>query len=200
MTQNILQQKLDTLAAFPDIRADGVSKFGEILERLDDWDLMRINPLRFAEEHGFSPLEMVDLFVHAGFSPLQSATEELITAANQQPGLVGVFTAFRSNTPQIYADVDRTKAKKLNVSLSNIFDTLQIYLGSLYVFGVIPLVLAEGAGAEMRHALGTAVFSGMLGVTFFGLFLTPIFYVVIRGLLERKSEKPIRYNLEEDKL
>jgi hypothetical protein len=46
-------------------------------------------------------------------------------------------------------------------------------------------VLASGAGAEMRQALGTAVFFGMLGVTFFGLFLTPVFYVVIRKLTVR---------------
>jgi multidrug efflux pump subunit AcrB len=51
---------------------------------------------------------------------------------------------------------------------------------------VVPLVLAKGAGGEMRRALGTAVFSGMLGVTFFGIFLTPVFYVVIRRLTERK--------------
>ena len=55
-----------------------------------------------------------------------------------------------------------------------------------FIFGVIPLVLASGAGAEMRRALGTAVFSGMLGVTFFGIFLTPVFYVVIRWFTERK--------------
>ena len=55
-----------------------------------------------------------------------------------------------------------------------------------FIFGVVPLVLAEGAGGEMRRALGTAVFSGMLGVTFFGIFLTPVFYVVIRRLTERK--------------
>ncbi len=358
----------------------------------------------------------------AGFSALQSATEQLVAAANQQPGLMGVFTTFRANTPQLYADIDRTKAKKLNVPLSSIFDTLQVYLGSLYVndfnifgrtyqvtaqaegsfraepedilrlktrsetgamvpmgslvnvrwatgpdrvvrynmfpsaevygsaapgfssgqaiammeelarkilpsgmgfewtdlayqqkvagntaiyifplcvlfvflvlsslyeswslplaiilivpmcllcsiaglwisgmdnniltqigfvvlvglacknsilivefakdqeqagkdrfaaameaarlrlrpilmtsfafiSGVIPLVLAEGAGAEMRQALGTAVFSGMLGVTFFGLFLTPVFYVVIRGLVGRKSKKPIHHGLKED--
>jgi len=54
---------------------------------------------------------------------------------------------------------------------------------------VIPLVLASGAGAEMRRALGTAVFSGMLGVTFFGIFLTPVFYVVIRWITERRREK-----------
>jgi multidrug efflux pump len=48
--------------------------------------------------------------------------------------------------------------------------------------GVIPLVTSTGAGAEMRQDMGVAVFAGMLGVTFFGLFLTPIFYVVIRTL------------------
>ncbi|MEO0793959.1 MAG: multidrug efflux RND transporter permease subunit [Verrucomicrobiota bacterium] len=49
-----------------------------------------------------------------------------------------------------------------------------------FVLGVVPLVIASGAGAEMRQALGTAVFGGMLGVTIFGIFLTPIFYVIIR--------------------
>ncbi|HKI35566.1 MAG TPA: efflux RND transporter permease subunit [Gemmataceae bacterium] len=51
-----------------------------------------------------------------------------------------------------------------------------------FIFGVVPLVLASGAGAEMRRSLGTAVFSGMLGVTLFGIFLTPIFFYVILGL------------------
>src|SRR5260221_9756617 len=56
-----------------------------------------------------------------------------------------------------------------------------------FIFGVVPLVLASGAGGEMRRALGTAVFSGMLGVTFFGIFLTPVFYVVIRRLTEGRK-------------
>jgi multidrug efflux pump len=56
-----------------------------------------------------------------------------------------------------------------------------------FILGVVPLVLAKGAGAEMRVALGTAVFSGMLGVTVFGIFFTPVFYVVIRWLTERKK-------------
>jgi multidrug efflux pump len=55
-----------------------------------------------------------------------------------------------------------------------------------FVMGVLPLVFSTGAGAEMRHAMGVAVFSGMLGVTFFGLILTPVFYVVIQGLVERR--------------
>jgi hydrophobe/amphiphile efflux-1 (HAE1) family protein len=51
-----------------------------------------------------------------------------------------------------------------------------------FILGVVPLVVASGAGFEMRQALGTAVFSGMLGVTFFGIFLTPVFYVTIRWI------------------
>ena len=50
-----------------------------------------------------------------------------------------------------------------------------------FILGVVPLVIAFGAGAEMRRTLGMAVFSGMLGVTFFGIFLTPVFYYVISG-------------------
>jgi len=49
-----------------------------------------------------------------------------------------------------------------------------------FILGVVPLVLATGAGAEMRHSLGLAVFSGMLGVTFFGIFLTPVFFYLLR--------------------
>jgi multidrug efflux pump len=54
-----------------------------------------------------------------------------------------------------------------------------------FIMGVLPLVFTSGAGAEMRHAIGIAVFSGMLGVTLFGLFLTPLFYVLLRLLAQR---------------
>ena len=54
-----------------------------------------------------------------------------------------------------------------------------------FIMGVVPLVTSTGAGAEMRHAMGIAVFFGMLGVTFFGLFLTPVFYVLLRALEKR---------------
>ncbi|MGL6515135.1 efflux RND transporter permease subunit [Aeromonas hydrophila] len=54
-----------------------------------------------------------------------------------------------------------------------------------FIMGVIPLVTSTGAGAEMRHAMGIAVFFGMIGVTVFGLFLTPIFYVMLRKLDRR---------------
>jgi multidrug efflux pump len=56
-----------------------------------------------------------------------------------------------------------------------------------FILGVVPLVVAAGAGAEMRQALGVAVFSGMLGVTLFGVFLTPVFYDVIRRFDERRA-------------
>ena len=58
-----------------------------------------------------------------------------------------------------------------------------------FIMGVVPLVLSSGAGAEMRHAMGVAVFSGMLGVTFFGLLLTPVFYVLIRNYVGRKEAR-----------
>src|SRR5207302_8351911 len=55
-----------------------------------------------------------------------------------------------------------------------------------FILGVFPLVIAQGAGAEMRRTLGTAVFFGMLGVTFFGIFLTPVFFHVIRRWTTKK--------------
>jgi multidrug efflux pump subunit AcrB len=59
-----------------------------------------------------------------------------------------------------------------------------------FIMGVVPLVTSTGAGAEMRHAMGVAVFSGMLGVTFFGLMLTPLFYVMVRKLSRRALVRP----------
>jgi multidrug efflux pump len=58
-----------------------------------------------------------------------------------------------------------------------------------FVMGVVPLVLSTGAGAEMRHAMGVAVFAGMIGVTAFGLFLTPVFYVLLRALTGNRPLK-----------
>ena len=68
-----------------------------------------------------------------------------------------------------------------------------------FIAGVVPLVIATGAGAEMRHAMGIAVFAGMLGVTLFGLILTPVFYVVVRRMAirreARKEALPVRESL-----
>jgi len=57
-----------------------------------------------------------------------------------------------------------------------------------FILGVVPLVISEGAGAEMRRTLGTAVFAGMLGVTLLGIFLTPVFYYVIQCLTDRQGK------------
>ncbi|MEI7683428.1 MAG: efflux RND transporter permease subunit [Planctomycetota bacterium] len=68
-----------------------------------------------------------------------------------------------------------------------------------FILGVVPLVVASGAGAEMRKSLGTAVFSGMLGVTLFGIFLTPVFFYVIQGvgetsvLTNARNQKALSY-------
>jgi multidrug efflux pump len=59
-----------------------------------------------------------------------------------------------------------------------------------FIAGVYPLVISTGAGAEMRRAMGTAVFAGMIGVTILGLFLTPVFYVLVMKLgKQRKAGK-----------
>jgi HAE1 family hydrophobic/amphiphilic exporter-1 len=59
-----------------------------------------------------------------------------------------------------------------------------------FIFGVVPLMVASGAGAEMRQALGTAVFFGMLGVTAFGLLFTPVFYVLVRSFATMRGPTP----------
>ena len=59
-----------------------------------------------------------------------------------------------------------------------------------FTLGVVPLYIARGAGAELRIALGTAVFWGMIGVTVFGLVFTPVFYTVIRGFAMRGRPRP----------
>jgi multidrug efflux pump len=76
---------------------------------------------------------MVEDRSDAGLLALQRTTDTLIDRANHQPGLVGLFTLFRSNMPQVYADIDRTKVKSMGVSTRDVFNTLQVYMGSLYV-------------------------------------------------------------------
>ena len=68
-----------------------------------------------------------------------------------------------------------------------------------FIFGVLPLILRSGAGAEMRQALGVAVFSGMLGVTFFGIFLTPVFFYTLRRFGERQRQAAQKDPLAEER-
>jgi hydrophobe/amphiphile efflux-1 (HAE1) family protein len=86
-----------------------------------------------------------------GARALQEATDDLVTAARSDPALTGVFTTYRASTPQLYADIDREKAKMLNVPLANIFEALQVNLGSVYVndfnlFGRTFQVRAQASG------------------------------------------------------
>ncbi len=69
----------------------------------------------------------------AGLEALQGAVANVAAKGNSQPGLVGLFSSFSANQPQLYVDVDRVKAKKQGVALDNVFETLQVYLGSAYV-------------------------------------------------------------------
>jgi multidrug efflux pump len=64
-----------------------------------------------------------------------------------------------------------------------------------FVMGVVPLVYSTGAGAEMRQAMGVAVFAGMIGVTIFGIFLTPVFYVLLRLL---SGNRPLKQHGKEE--
>jgi len=64
---------------------------------------------------------------------LEAAAQELMAAARQEPGLTSIFTTYNTDTPQIFADIDRTKAEMLNLPVSNVFDALETYIGSTYV-------------------------------------------------------------------
>jgi multidrug efflux pump len=92
-----------------------------------------------------------------GLDALYSATNALLARANQTPGLAGVFTSFTINTPQLDADVDRVKAKAMGVPLQDVFETMQINLGSLYVndfnrFGRTYQVVAQADAEFRQHA------------------------------------------------
>jgi multidrug efflux pump len=67
-----------------------------------------------------------------GFDQLQEAADGLAASGNQQPGLVGLFSAFRAQTPQMYVDIDRERCKAMRVPLNEVFLTLQLYLGGYY--------------------------------------------------------------------
>jgi multidrug efflux pump len=76
---------------------------------------------------------MVQATGEVNYSHLQGQADNLAAKANRQPGIVGAFNGLRAETPQLYADIDRVKAKTMSVALSDIFDTLQVYLGGFYV-------------------------------------------------------------------
>ncbi len=89
----------------------------------------------------------------SGFAAIQAATDSLVSAGNADPELRGVFTTFRAGAPQLFADIDRAKAKIMNVPLGNVFDTLQVYLGSVYVndFNLLGRTFQVRAQADAEH-------------------------------------------------
>ena len=110
-------------------------------------------PIRGMSSVGGFKLQIQDRS-NAGIDALTRVSTEMIALGNQQPGLVGLFTTFRSGVPQLFLDVDRTRVKSMDVPLKGVFDTLQIYLGSLYVndfnrFGRTYQVMAQ-ADSEFR--------------------------------------------------
>lgn len=90
-----------------------------------------------------------------GLQTLEAATQELVRAANQTPGLQQVFSTFSLSTPRYFLDIDRTRAEMLNVPVENIFETLQIQLGSSYVndFNLFGRTYRVTAQADARHRL-----------------------------------------------
>src|SRR5205807_1942028 len=76
---------------------------------------------------------MVEATGDVDFDALQARADNLAAQGNRQPGLVGLFNGFRARTPQLYADIDRTKVRTMGVPLTAVFDALQAYLGSYYV-------------------------------------------------------------------
>jgi multidrug efflux pump len=89
-------------------------------------------PVRGVGNAGGFNLEIEDRRA-AGLEQLYDATNAVIAKANQQPGLVGLYTSYRYNVPQIYLDIDRKKTETLNVPVNSVFSALQTYLGSTYI-------------------------------------------------------------------
>jgi len=143
-------------AGHPELYADTLVK--TLTQRLSTIPDARIAvfappPVRGMSSVGGFKLQIEDRS-NSGIDELQRVTSEMIGKGNQQAGLVGLFTTFRSGVPQLFVDVDRTRAKSMDVPLQDIFDTLQIYLGSLYVndfnsFGRTYQVVAQ-ADADYR--------------------------------------------------
>ncbi|TWT37441.1 Efflux pump membrane transporter BepE [Posidoniimonas corsicana] len=88
----------------------------------------------------------------AGFPALRDATNKMLAAANQEPGLVQVFSTFRADSPQLFVDIDRQKAEMLDVPVGRVFEALQVYLGSIYVndFNLLGRTYRVTAQADYR--------------------------------------------------
>jgi hydrophobe/amphiphile efflux-1 (HAE1) family protein len=92
-----------------------------------------------------------------GSAALEAAAQDMAAAANQIPGLVGVFTPFSTRTPSVYADIDREKAQKLGVTPAKVFEAMQVYLGSAYIndFNYLGRTYEVTAQADARFRMST---------------------------------------------
>jgi multidrug efflux pump len=120
----------------PELTADAIA--GQLRERFQrEIPEARINVFGAPAVDGLGNAGGFKLMVKAtgdvNYSALQGQGDQLAVKGNEQPGLVGLFNGFRANTPQLFVDVDRTKVKTMGVALSDVFDTLQVYLGGFYV-------------------------------------------------------------------
>jgi multidrug efflux pump len=150
----------DERAERPDLYVDAVIKnLGQRLSKIEDAHIAVFAPppVRGMSSVGGFKLQIQDRG-NAGIDELQRVTGDMLAKGNQQPGLTRLFTTFRANVPQLFVDVDRTRAKAMDIPLRDVFETLQIYLGSLYVndlnaFGRTYQVVAQ-ADSEFRMKPG----------------------------------------------
>jgi hydrophobe/amphiphile efflux-1 (HAE1) family protein len=143
-------------AGRPELHADTViQRLKQSLAAVEDAHIAVFPPppVRGISTIGGFKLQIQDR-TNAGIAELQRVNAEMIAEGNRQPGLTGLFTTFRADVPQLFVDVDRTRVKAMDVPLQEVFDTLQIYLGSAYVndfnaFGRTYQVVAQ-ADSEFR--------------------------------------------------
>ena len=134
-TMFIILAPSEERAGRPDLYADAI--LGQLRGRF--WEIQDALVLAF----GAPPVEgigntggfkmQLQVRGEATVDALQKVVDAVIQTGGAQPGLVGLFSTYRANEPQLYIDVDRTKAKAQGIALSELFDTLQVYLGSAYV-------------------------------------------------------------------
>ena len=146
----------DQRAGHPELYADRViENLQKRLSIIDDANIKVFAPppIRGMSSVGGFKLQIQDRNSE-GLVALKRVNADLINLGNKEPGLTGLFTTFRTSVPQLFLDVDRTRVKSMDVLLKDVFDTLQIYLGSLYVndfnrFGRTYQVMAQ-ADSEFR--------------------------------------------------
>jgi multidrug efflux pump len=145
----------------PDLTANAIADKlrGKLYQKIQDANIAVFGapPIRGLGNAGGFKL-MIEDRGNEGLPNLQKQTDDLIALGNQGGnGLVGLFSLFRANTPQLYIDIDRTKCKTMNLAVNDVFDTLQIELGGLYVndinlFGRTWQVNAQADSPYRMHA------------------------------------------------